>query len=406
MSTSFTTPAQRVTREGRHYNNIVSSGNRNLQPDRQQSFYRVPGWKSNSESGKIAALMQLSDFDYQLPDELIARYPGQTRTDSRLLCLARHSGAISHRVFRDILDMINPADLLVFNDTRVIPARLFGHKATGGRVEVLIERMLPHNEVVAQVRASKSPPAGTRLKLVAADSSHTTEVDVLGRLGEFFHLRFLSTEALVTLLEQFGHIPLPPYIDRADELSDQARYQTVYGRKPGAVAAPTAGLHFDEDLLAALANKGVEQAFLTLHVGSGTFQPVRTENVLEHTMHSEWIDVPAAVVNQVKACKRRGGRVIAVGTTSVRSLESAALKAAAQGSDELQPYAGETDIFIYPGYEFRVVDAMITNFHLPRSTLMMLISAFAGRDHVMAAYQEAIRERYRFFSYGDAMFIS
>ena len=350
--------------------------------------------------------MQLSDFDYQLPDELIARYPGETRTGSRLLCLDRRNGGICHRVFRDILDLIQPNDLLVFNDTRVIPARLFGHKATGGRIEVLIERLLSDCEAVAQVRASKSPPAGTLLKLVSPDSADTVDAEVLGRVGEFYHLRFLSSLPLISVLDRFGHMPLPPYIDRADEQADQARYQTVYGSNPGAVAAPTAGLHFDDGLLDALTDKGVAQAFLTLHVGSGTFQPVRTENVLEHKMHSEWINVSEAVVEQVKSCRQRGGRVIAVGTTSVRSLESAALNAARQGSADLLACSGETDIFIYPGYQFSVVDAMITNFHLPRSTLMMLISAFAGRDNVMAAYEEAIRERYRFFSYGDAMFIS
>ncbi|TFH73511.1 tRNA preQ1(34) S-adenosylmethionine ribosyltransferase-isomerase QueA [Gammaproteobacteria bacterium LSUCC0112] len=350
--------------------------------------------------------MQLSDFDYHLPDELIARYPGETRTGSRLLCLDRNTGALRHHVFRDLVSMVNPGDLLVFNDTRVIPARLFGHKATGGRIEVMIERMLNDHDLLAQVRASKSPAPGMLLKLVSPLSNETVDVEVLGRQGEFYHLRFLSHEPMVDLLDRFGHMPLPPYIDRADEQSDLARYQTVYGRHPGAVAAPTAGLHFDDVLLDALKNKGVEQAFLTLHVGSGTFQPVRTDNITEHKMHSEWINVPEAVVEQVNACKNRGGRVIAVGTTSVRSLETAAIKAKQHGSSVLQAYSGETDIFIFPGYTFSVVDAMITNFHLPRSTLMMLISAFSSRDNVMQAYQEAIRQRYRFFSYGDAMFIS
>jgi S-adenosylmethionine:tRNA ribosyltransferase-isomerase len=350
--------------------------------------------------------MQLSDFDYYLPDELIARYPGETRTGSRLLCLDRHTGALKHRIFSNIIDMIQPADLLVFNDTRVIPARLFGHKATGGRVEIMIERMLSDNQAVAQVRASKSPIAGTLLKLVSTDNSESIDVEVLGRQGEFFHLQFLSSQPLVSLLDRFGHMPLPPYIDRADEKSDSSRYQTVYGRNPGAVAAPTAGLHFDDALLKALADKGIDQAFLTLHVGSGTFQPVRTDNVFEHKMHSEWINVSTTVVDQVERCKARGGRVIAVGTTSVRSLESAARIAEKSGHLGIQPYSGETDIFIYPGYQFTVVDAMITNFHLPRSTLMMLISAFSSRAKVMAAYEEAISQRYRFFSYGDAMFIS
>jgi len=349
--------------------------------------------------------MQLSDFDYNLPDELIARYPGKSRTGSRLLSLDRHTGAISHGFFRDIIDMVLPGDLLVFNDTRVIAARLFGHKATGGRIEVLIERMLPHNEVIAQVRASKSPAAGTLLKLVSTGTSESIDVKVLGRQGDFYQLRFMAEEPLMSLLDRFGHMPLPPYIDRADEQSDLLRYQTVYGRNPGAVAAPTAGLHFDDPLLEALLSKGVDQAFLTLHVGSGTFQPVRTDNVLEHKMHSEWVEVSATVIEQVSRCKANGGRVIAVGTTTVRSLESAARMSDQADLGDLQAFSGETDIFIYPGYQFRVVDAMITNFHLPRSTLMMLISAFSNRDMVMAAYEEAIRQRYRFFSYGDAMFI-
>lgn len=357
--------------------------------------------------------MHLSDFDYELPDDLIARYPGASRSGSRLLCLDRDTGRVSHRVFRDILDLIEPDDLLVFNDTRVLPARLFGRKATGGRVEVLIERVLSDHEALAQVRASKAPKVGAILVIERAGHP-ATEATVLGREDQFFHLRFAGEEPLIQLLERIGHIPLPPYIDRADELSDQTRYQTVYGKQLGAVAAPTAGLHFDEPLLAALAQKGIETAFLTLHVGSGTFQPVRAENIADHKMHSEWINVPASVCAQVNACKARGGRVIAVGTTSVRSLESAALlsfgslessQAVVWPDEGLQPVSGETDIFIRPGYSFRVVDAMITNFHLPCSTLMMLISAFAGRDAVMAAYQEAVRQRYRFFSYGDAMFI-
>lgn len=350
--------------------------------------------------------MKLSDFDYELPEELIARYPGETRSGSRLLCLDRITGEVTHQHFIDILDHLDTGDLLVFNDTRVLAARLLGHKATGGRVEILIERLLSDNEALAQVRASKSPGTGMRLVIQNPDGeaeSAPLEAEVLGREGDFFHLRFLSSQPLVSLLERYGHMPLPPYIDRADEVSDQTRYQTVYNRNPGAVAAPTAGLHFDEPLLAALKEKGVEQAFLTLHVGSGTFQPVRTENVLEHKMHSEWIDVPVSVCQQIKACRARGGRVVAVGTTSVRSLETAAQMCPSNG--DLLPYRGETDIFIYPGYQFREVDAMITNFHLPQSTLMMLISAFAGREAVMSAYQQAITQQYRFFSYGDAMFI-
>jgi S-adenosylmethionine:tRNA ribosyltransferase-isomerase len=354
--------------------------------------------------------MHLSDFDYILPDELIAHYPAQSRSGSRLLCLDRSTGAFSHRVFLQIAEMIGPADLLVFNDTKVLAARLFGRKSTGGRVEVLVERLMANNEALVQIRASKSPGAGMRLILGSASAEGSLEAEVLGRQDEFFHIRFLSDEPAVALLDRFGHMPLPPYIDRSDELDDQTRYQTVYGRHPGAVAAPTAGLHFDQALLDTLTANGVDMAFVTLHVGSGTFQPVRTDNILEHKMHSEWINVPAQVCDQIRACRDRGGRVIAVGTTSVRSLESAAMKSAADRDERNQrnvpqPYEGETDIFIYPGYQFQVVDAMITNFHLPRSTLMMLISAFAGRDAVMAAYAEAIRERYRFFSYGDAMFI-
>lgn len=348
--------------------------------------------------------MKLSDFDYVLPEELIAHYPLPARSDSRLLCLDRQSGVIHHQQFRQIVDMISPADLLVFNDTRVLPARLQGRRAdTGGFVEVMIERLLPGNEAMAHVRASNTRSPGLRLVLTSAETDQTLEAEIISRHGDFYHLRFLCTEPLVDMLEKVGHIPLPTYIDRHDELADRSRYQTVYGRHPGAVAAPTAGLHFDDQLLQNLKTRQIEMGFVTLHVGSGTFQPVRTENVLEHKMHSEWVSVPHAVCEQISACRARGGNVIAVGTTSVRSLESAALKN--PDSAVLQPYEGETDIFIYPGYTFRVVDAMITNFHLPRSTLMMLISAFAGRERVMAAYQVAIEERYRFYSYGDAMYI-
>lgn len=347
--------------------------------------------------------MQLSDFDYNLPDELIAHYPAQSRSGSRLLQLDRATGEVSHHGFRDLLDMLTPDDLLVFNDTKVLPARLLGHKASGGRIEILIERLLSDNEAIAQIRASKSPGAGTRINIKSASSDGVLEIEVTGRQDAFFRIRFDSATPALELLQQFGHMPLPPYIDRQDELQDQTRYQTVYGRHPGAVAAPTAGLHFDEPLLDALRDKGVDMAFITLHVGSGTFQPVRTDDIKSHQMHSEWIDVPAAACAQIKACRARGGRVIAVGTTSVRSLESAAQMCPSNG--DLLPFQGETDIFIYPGYEFRVVDAMITNFHLPRSTLMMLISAFASREQIMSAYAEAVKERYRFFSYGDAMFI-
>jgi S-adenosylmethionine:tRNA ribosyltransferase-isomerase len=358
-------------------------------------------------SGKIRRLMKLSDFEYELPDGLIAHYPLDKRSDSRLLSLDRSSGAVTHHNFSDIVSMITDKDLLVFNDTRVLPARLLGQRAdTGGFVEVLVERLLPGNEANAHVRASNARQPGLRLVLSSPDGEHTLEAEVIGREKRLYHLRFFCDDALLDVLDKVGHMPLPTYINRDDETLDQSRYQTVYARNPGAVAAPTAGLHFDEALLSALRSKSVDMAFVTLHVGSGTFQPVRVENVQEHKMHSEWISVPPGVCAQVDACRKRGGRVIAVGTTSVRSLESAALKGrCGSATAALRPYEGETDIFIYPGYQFQVVDAMITNFHLPRSTLMMLISAFAGREHVMAAYQQAIDQRYRFFSYGDAMFI-
>lgn len=345
--------------------------------------------------------MQLSDFSFDLPDELIAHYPCPERSASRLLCLSRQDGSLLHRHFADLPEFLTAKDLLVFNDTRVIPARLLGRKESGGRIEALIERVLDNNEALAQVRASKSPKPGTRL-LFEADRADPLVAEVLGREGEFFHLRF-ATPDLSGQLEVYGHIPLPPYIQREDELADRERYQTVFNRHPGAVAAPTAGLHFDEPLLQRIRAMGVDTAHVTLHVGSGTFQPVRVENVLEHRMHSERIIVTDAVCEQIRACKARGGRVIAVGTTSVRTLESAARQSREPAL--IEPYWGETDIFIYPGFEFRVVDAMITNFHLSESTLMMLVSAFAGREHILEAYREAVRQRYRFFSYGDAMLL-
>lgn len=345
--------------------------------------------------------MQLSDFHFELPEELIARYPQPERSASRLLCMDRQSGALQHQVFRDLLAELNPGDLLVFNNTKVIPARLFGQKDSGGKVEVLVERILDERRFLAHVRASKSPKAGTELLL-----EQEARVQMLGRQGELFELALLSdetaagTETVLSMLERLGHMPLPPYIDRPDNDEDKARYQTVYHQKPGAVAAPTAGLHFDQPLLDALAAKGVEFAFITLHVGAGTFQPVRVQDVKTHQMHAEYIEVEQGVVDAVKACKARGNRVVAVGTTSVRALESAA-----QQEDGLQPFQGDTQIFIYPGYQFRVVDALITNFHLPESTLIMLVSAFSSREHVLQAYQTAVTERYRFYSYGDAMFI-
>ncbi|MGJ8689722.1 MAG: tRNA preQ1(34) S-adenosylmethionine ribosyltransferase-isomerase QueA [Gammaproteobacteria bacterium] len=346
--------------------------------------------------------MQLSDFSYELPDELIAHFPPEQRTASRLLSISRETGEMNHEHFSDLISHLRPEDLLVFNNTRVIPARLLGQKASGGKIEVMIERVLNDSEALAQIRASKSPKPGTQLRFAGPQDSVLT-AEVLGREGEFFHIRFDTHAPLTDALELFGHIPLPPYIKRADELADRERYQTVYSEKLGAVAAPTAGLHFDKALMESIKALGVDMAYVTLHVGSGTFQPVRVDNILEHDMHSERIEISEQVCAQIRACKERGGRVIAVGTTSVRTLESAAQKAL---EGLIAPYTGETDIFIYPGYEFQVVDAMVTNFHLSESTLMMLVSAFAGRDAIMAAYDEAVRQKYRFFSYGDAMFLS
>lgn len=337
--------------------------------------------------------MQVADFFFELPESLIARYPLAERRASRLLVLEGPSGALSHRRFADLLDYVRPGDLMVFNDTRVIPARLFGRKATGGQLEILVERVLDTQRVLAHVRASKSPKAGSSILIDGGG-----EAQVLGRQESLFELGF--SEPVLPLLERVGHMPLPPYIDRPDEGSDRERYQTVYAQRAGAVAAPTAGLHFDEAMLAALREQGVATAYVTLHVGAGTFQPVRVERIEDHHMHSEWLEVGQAVVDAVAECRARGGRVIAVGTTSVRSLETAAR------SGQLLPFAGETDIFIYPGKPFHVVDALVTNFHLPESTLLMLVSAFAGYRETMAAYAEAVREGYRFFSYGDAMFIT
>jgi len=343
--------------------------------------------------------MLRTDFSFELPEQLIARYPQPERSASRLLKLNRHTGELSHQHFTDILNAFSPGDLLVFNNTRVIPARLFGQKASGGKVEVLVERILDQQRFLAHVRASKAPKSGNLLVL-----ENDAEVEMVQRHGELFELRVTSDEPVLEMLERLGHMPLPPYIDRPDAASDRERYQTVYNEKPGAVAAPTAGLHFDQPLLDALQAKGVEFAFVTLHVGAGTFQPVRVDNVLEHQMHSEYFEVSNEVVEKIAACKERGNKVIAVGTTSVRSLESAAQIAKAK-QQPLQPYAGDTCIFIYPGYQFEVVDGLITNFHLPESTLIMLVSAFSSRDFVMHAYQTAIAEQYRFYSYGDAMLI-
>lgn len=337
--------------------------------------------------------MLLSDFDYQLPDELIARHPLPERSGSRLLCLDGASGAVQHRQFTDLLDLLQPNDLLVFNNTKVLAARLFAQKATGGQVEILVERLLNPNEVLAHGRSSKGLRDGTVLTLEQGG-----QVAVLGRDGDLY--RFHSDRPWLELMAEQGHMPLPPYFQRADESADRERYQTVYAEVPGAVAAPTAGLHFDEPLLARVAAKGIRSARVTLHVGAGTFQPVRSENIVEHRMHSEWFEVSPDVVRAVAETKARGGRVVAVGTTSVRALESAA------ASGALESGTGDTTIFIYPGYRFRVVDALVTNFHLPQSTLLMLVSAFSGRERILAAYREAVAQKYRFFSYGDAMFLT
>ena len=334
----------------------------------------------------------LNDFDYLLPDELIAQAPLDRRTDSRLLQV---QPSLADLHFADLPSLLTPGDLLVFNDTRVMHARLFGTKDTGGQVEVMIERPLGSHEALAQIRASKSPKPGTRLHLEEA-----LDVEVLGRAGEFFHLRFPDTDDLVALLERHGRLPLPPYIERAAGNTDESRYQTVYARNPGSVAAPTAGLHFDEALLARLASQGINSAFVTLNVGAGTFQPVRAHDLSEHRMHTEAYFVPEATVDAIATTRAAGRRVVCVGTTSMRALESAAR------SGPLQAGKAESDLFILPGYDFQVADALITNFHLPKSTLLMLVSAFSGMETIRRAYAHAIAQRYRFFSYGDAMFLT
>ena len=337
--------------------------------------------------------MRVSDFDYDLPPELIAQHPAAERTASRLLHLDGNSGVIEDLRFRDIVSLLEPGDLLVVNDTRVIKARLHGRKDSGGEVEALVERVLDANRALAQVRASKTPKPGRTLVFGGA------RAEVLGRHGEFFELRF--DDGVLDVLSAHGEVPLPPYITHTAEADDESRYQTVYAQVPGAVAAPTAGLHFDEALLDELSAKGVARASVTLHVGAGTFQPVRVEDVSDHVIHSEWYGIPQATVDAIAATRQKKGRVVAVGTTALRALESAAM-----GREE-GPRAGtaETRLFIVPGYRFRVVDRLLTNFHLPRSTLLMLVSAFAGADNIRRAYAHAVSKRYRFFSYGDAMLL-
>lgn len=340
--------------------------------------------------------MQRSDFHYDLPPELIAQRPLAVRSASRLLWLDGPSGVMADRQVADLVELTRPGDLLVFNDTRVIPARLFGRKQSGGRVEVFIERLITATSAVAHVRASKAPKFGTELLI---DGSHRLRVNARTEQGLYL-LATLEERSLIEILNAVGHVPLPPYIARTDDAGDAERYQTIYARHPGAVAAPTAGLHFDEELLDKLKARGAHIAFVTLHVGAGTFQPVRAEQLEDHHMHAEWLTISAETVALVAKTKAEGGRVVAIGTTSVRALESAAQ------SGTLMPYAGDTRLFIYPGYRFQVVDCLLTNFHLPESTLLMLVAAFAGFGSTMAAYRHAVAARYRFFSYGDAMWVT
>jgi S-adenosylmethionine:tRNA ribosyltransferase-isomerase len=338
--------------------------------------------------------MRLDDFDYALPQALIAQFPAGERGGSRLLHLDGKTGTLADRQFRDIAGLVAPGDVIVFNDTRVIKARLLGNKQTGGRVEVMVERVLEGGEVLAQVGANHPARVGSKLVLAGA-----IEATVLGREREFFRLRFEGCDDVLALLDRHGSVPLPMYITRAAGDSDTERYQTVYARERGAVAAPTAGLHFSEKLLDTLRGRGVHLVYVTLHVGAGTFQPVRAQDLGQHEMHSEWYHVPQATVDAIKLAGGKGGRVLAVGTTTLRALESAA------AGGELKPGRGETRLFILPGYKFRVVERLLTNFHLPRSTLLMLVSAFGGMDNMRRAYRHAIERRYRFYSYGDAMLI-
>lgn len=337
--------------------------------------------------------MRLNDFNFELPQELIARYPLPKRSESRLMCVTQKE--IITRQFSDIVGLLNEGDLLVFNDTRVIPARLMGKKNTGGQVEVLVERILNEEFMLAQVRASKTLRLGTLIKL---DENHSLEV--MDRNNQFYKLRYRDKHySILQMIEAVGQIPLPPYMQRLPDEEDVQRYQTVYAKHKGSVAAPTAGFHFDEALLQALKNKKIEMGYLTLHIGAGTFAPVRVENIREHQMHAEYLEISAELCSKIIAAKARGKRVIAVGTTSLRALETAS-----QG-DVIAPYYGETSIFIYPGYQFRCADALITNLHLPQSTLLMLVCAFGGHDKIMQAYKEAVKQAYRFYSYGDAMWM-
>lgn len=339
--------------------------------------------------------MKKSDFNYHLPEYLIAQKPLVDRIASRLLCMDKITGVLEDKMFVDFVDLLRKDDLLVLNDTKVIPARLYGRKQTGGKVEILIERVLDEQHAIVHIRSSKSPKAGSLIEL---DNDFVCEVT--GRENDLFYLEFNSDNTVLELLDQIGHIPLPPYITREDDAEDLMRYQTVFAKQSGAVAAPTAGLHFDQATMDKLEQKGVAKAFVTLHVGSGTFQPVRADDLSEHIMHKEFYSVSQNSVDAIQQTRAKGGRIVAIGTTAVRALESAS------ATGQLKAGFGDTDLFITPGYRFKSVDAMLTNFHLPESTLLMLISAFAGYDHVMNAYQHAIKQEYRFFSYGDAMFLS
>jgi S-adenosylmethionine:tRNA ribosyltransferase-isomerase len=361
---------------------------------KHRGFRRSHIGSYNARPGTLLRALNKSDFHFDLPPELIAQVPLPMRSASRLLVVDAVSRRFEDRRFTDLATLLRPGDLLVFNDTRVLPARLFGHKQSGGAVEILIERVTGTHEARAQLGASKKPKAGACIVL-----HDRTQVRVLGRDGEFFLLRFETAEPLEKLLLRIGRMPLPPYIDRAAEAVDAERYQTVYARESGAVAAPTAGLHFDEGLLTILRERGIEFGYVTLHVGAGTFQPVRTKRLEDHTMHREWLNVGAKLVEKIRHTRANGGRVIAVGTTVVRALESAS------HAGELQPFTGETQIFIFPGYRITSIDALVTNFHLPESTLLMLVSALIGRELILDAYRHAVEQRYRFFSYGDAMLI-
>ena len=343
--------------------------------------------------------MRTHDFYYDLPAHLIAQHPIPKRTESRLLHVDRNRRLIEDRQFSQFPDLLQANDVLVFNNTRVIPARLYGHKPTGGKVEILIERITADHNALAHLRASKTPKVGSEIIIQKSDLGLEIRFKVIDRRDDLFELATQTHTPISDIIDQFGHMPLPPYIERPDDEQDIDRYQTVYAKNPGAVAAPTAGLHFDHAILERIEEKGVRSAFVTLHVAAGTFQPVRCENIEDHLMHSEYLEVPADTVARCRQAREQGGRIIAIGTTAVRSLETAAAES------ELKPYCGETRIFLYPGYRFRCVDALLTNFHLPESTLLMLVCAFAGYDTTMRAYEHAVAQQYRFFSYGDAMFI-